>query len=91
MTAHTWVFLPQGTYVRGLHLENAGWDKVRGCLKSAEIGELTTPFPVVAVTAVEKVPDRLPVSGDLGELSVVWKVVKSIRIVWMSTFNVDSN
>lgn len=64
----------KGTYIQGLHLENASWDSDKGCLKSSEIGELSVEFPVVAVVAVEKQPDQLTVSQVYTSCRIYFKL-----------------
>lgn len=43
-------------FIQGLHLEGASWDSKRagGSLKEAEPGVLTTPMPVMHVSAVKR-------------------------------------
>jgi Dynein heavy chain C-terminal domain len=47
----------QGIYVKGIYLENAGWDSERRCLKRAEVCSLSVALPVVQITATQCAPE----------------------------------
>jgi len=47
----------QGIYVKGIYLENAGWDNERRCLKRAEVCSLSVALPVVQITATQCAPE----------------------------------
>ena len=42
-----------GVYVKGLHLEGAGWDKKNACLVEAKPMQLVSPIPTVHFKPVE--------------------------------------
>ncbi|XP_059474609.1 dynein axonemal heavy chain 10-like [Neocloeon triangulifer] len=52
--------LTDGVYVKGVHVENGGWDADGACLRVASPGELTQKLPVLRVTAVATAPQPHP-------------------------------
>ena len=40
-------YLQDGVYVRGMHLQGAGWDKKNACLEEADPMQLVCPIPTI--------------------------------------------